>query len=180
MKLENKHILLRAPEPEDLELLYNWENDTKTWQVSNTVTPFSKFILRQYLETAGKDIFEARQLRLMIDLKKDKSSETIGTIDLFDFDPLHLRAGVGILIASEKNRRKGHATQSLDLLIQYAFGTLHLHQLFCNILEDNLASIALFQKAGFEIIGIKKDWVRSGADWQDEYLLQMINLDLQP
>jgi diamine N-acetyltransferase len=175
-KLESSRLRLRAPEPEDLELLYNWENNTPTWLVSNTLAPFSKFVLRQYLETAHRDIFESKELRLMIDLKTGKNPvSTIGTIDMFDYDPLHMRAGIGILIAASQNRRQGYAYEALQMIDDYAFHILQLHQLYCNIPEDNIASLNLFQKAGYEIVGIKKDWIRSGQQWFDEYMLQQFN-----
>jgi diamine N-acetyltransferase len=175
-KLESSRLHLRAPEPEDLELLYNWENNTPTWLVSNTLTPFSKFVLRQYLETAHRDIFESKELRLMIDLKTSKKPVcTIGTIDMFDYDPLHMRAGIGILIAASQNRRQGYAYEALQMIDDYAFNILQLHQLYCNIPENNIPSLNLFQKAGYEIIGIKKDWIRSGQQWLDEYMLQQFN-----
>jgi diamine N-acetyltransferase len=176
-KLESSRLHLRAPEPEDLEFLYNWENNTPTWLVSNTLAPFSKFVLRQYLETAHRDIFESKELRLMIDLKTTKHVvSTIGTIDIFDYDPLHMRAGVGILIAASQNRRQGYAYEALQMIDDYAFNILQMHQLYCNIPEDNIASLTLFQKAGYEIIGIKKEWIRSGQKWLDEYMLQKFGM----
>ena len=174
--LESSRLHLRAPEPEDLELLYDWENNTPTWLVSNTLAPFSKFVLRQYLENAHRDIFESKELRLMIDLKTGKAQvHTIGTIDMFDYDPLHMRAGIGILITAGQNRRQGYAYEALQMIDDYAFNILQLHQLYCNIPEDNIASINLFQKAGYEITGIKKDWIRAGQKWLDEYMLQQFN-----
>jgi diamine N-acetyltransferase len=175
-RLDSSRLRLRAPEPEDLELLYEWENHTPTWQVSNTLAPFSKFVLRQYLETAHRDIFEAKELRLMIDLKKNKNQFlTIGTLDLFDYDPLNMRAGVGILIAASENRREGYAYEALQMIDDYAFSILQLHQLYCNIPENNVPSLNLFQKAGYEIVGIKKDWIRDGQGWLDEYILQQFS-----
>ena len=175
-KLESSRLQLRAPEPEDLELLYNWENNTPTWLVSNTLAPFSKFVLRQYLETAHRDIFESKELRLMIDLRTTKNPvTTIGTIDMFDYDPLHMRAGIGILIAADQNRHQGYAYEALQMIDDYAFNILQLHQLYCNIPENNIASLNLFQKAGYEIIGIKKEWIRLGQQWLDEYMLQQFN-----
>ena len=109
--MKNKVIRLRALEPEDLELLYEWENNDSNWVISNTVSPFSKYTLKRYLENSHKNIYETGQLRLMIDHIPDKL--TIGTIDIFDFDPFHKRAGLGILIANEAYRRKGYASMSL-------------------------------------------------------------------
>ncbi len=167
-----KDISLRALEPEDLELLYEWENNISYWTISNTVAPFSKFTLKRYLKNSHKNIYETGQLRLMIDYIPDKI--TIGTIDIFDFDPFHKRAGLGILIANEDYRKKGLASMSLKCLIDYCFSTLQLHQLFCNILANNCESIDLFKKIGFVQCGIKKDWVKTTDGYIDEYLFQLI------
>ncbi len=167
-------IRLRALEPEDLELLYEWENNISFWTISNTISPFSKYTLRLYLEKSHKSIYETGQLRLMIDLIEEKT--TIGTIDIFDFDPFHKRAGLGILIADEAYRKKGYASMALKCLVDYCFKTLQLHQLYCNIIANNTESIDLFKKQGFVQAGVKKDWIKTSDGYLDEYLFQLINL----
>lgn len=170
--LEGKNVRLRAPEPEDLEYLYLWENDTDVWQVSNTIVPFSRFTLKKYIETSHLDIYENQQLRFMIDSVAD--NQTIGTIDLFDFDPYHHRAGVGILIGDPAFRGKGFADDALKVLIHYCFSKLMLHQLYCNIGSTNKQSLQLFERNGFVVVGEKKDWLRTQQGWASEYLLQLI------
>ena len=171
--LENKTISLRAPEPEDLDLLYIWENEPSVWQVSGTLSPFSRYVLKLYLDNAGKDIYEAKQLRMIIQLK-DKH-RPLGAIDLFDFDPHHHRAGIGILIAELSDRRQGYAREALETMMEYCFDVLHLHQLYCNITAGNTASIKLFKEAGFEECGRKKEWLFNGSNYNDELVLQRGN-----
>lgn len=172
--LQGPTILLRAVEPSDVDLLLAWENDTSLWSVSNTLAPFSRFEMEEYVLDAKRDIFSARQLRLMIDLTKHPvPPETIGTIDLFDFDPVHLRAGVGIMIA-EPFREQGHASEALQILIRYAKEGLLLHQVYCHISEDNPGSVALFERLGFIRCGIRKAWLNTGERWLDEYIYQLI------
>ena len=179
MKLKGQNISLRAIEPADIDFLYQWENDSETWSVSNTQSPFSHFVLEQYITSAHQDIYTAKQLRLMIDLTPSPSpmgdgSRTIGCIDLFDFEPNHLRAGIGILIADKSNRKKGYASEALEILTEYCFHSLNLHQLYCNITIENESSVLLFQKHGFQITGIKKQWNRIGSEFKDELFLQLI------
>lgn len=171
--LENKNIRLRALEPTDLKLLYQWENDSSIWEVSHTLKPFSLFVLKQYLETSHLDIFESKQLRLVIE-SKDKN-EPVGLIDLFDFDPYHQHAGVGISINNIEQQQKGFATEALQTLCNYAFSVLQLHQLYCNITTKNETSLKLFKNEGFEVAGLKKQWIKTQDGWLDEYLLQKIN-----
>ncbi|NBC82043.1 MAG: GNAT family N-acetyltransferase [Bacteroidetes bacterium] len=171
----SEEIRIRALEPEDIDRLYQWENDTNIWQVSNTLTPFSRHVITQYVQNAHLDIYQTRQLRLMIDLHSEEKTETIGAIDLFDFDPFHNRAGVGILIKNSDHRNKGFASEALSLFINYAFHTLQLHQLYCNIDETNDASMRLFEKHNFERIGKKRDWIKTNNGYIDEYIYQLIN-----
>ena len=171
--LKGSNITLRALEPEDVDLLYEWENDSRLWHLSNTVTPFSRHLLEQYVLSSGQDIYTAKQLRLMIDVMEGNVRKTVGAIDLFDSDPLNMRAGVGVLI-EKKHRKKGYASEAVEILLSYCFGVLHLHQLYCNITADNEASLALFRKAGFETVGLKKDWLHIRDGWTDEYLLQKV------
>ena len=171
MTLSNKKINLRALEPEDLEFLYTIENNESFWEISHTQTPFSNYILKQYLENAHQDIFEAKQLRLLIEEKSTR--KRIGMIDLFDFNPQHKRAGIGILIHPHF-QQNGFASEALSLFITYAFTHLGLHQLYANITTDNSKSISLFTKQKFENVGIKKDWILSDGKFKDETLFQLI------
>ncbi|HBG59039.1 GNAT family N-acetyltransferase [Proteiniphilum sp. UBA1028] len=169
--LENKEIRLRAPEPEDLELLYKWENDTGLWEYGNATAPYSRFSLKQYLTTSKQDIYADRQLRLMIGLME--TEETIGMADLYDFDPFHRRAGVGILI-DENRRNRGYGLQVLLLLEEYAFGFLSLHQLYAFIPEKNCASMRLFRNAGYYPAGKLYEWLSSGDIFEDVQVWQKI------
>lgn len=175
MNIEKQFLSLRALEFQDIDLIFEWENDQELWIISNTLTPFSRYHLEQYILNSSNDIYTDRQLRLMVSLNREGlEKKTIGCIDLFDFEPHHRRAGVGIMIGKEY-RNRGFALQSLELLIDYAFNTLSLHQLYCNVSENNEASMALFKKAGFELIGVKRDWVLNQGKYQNEVMLQKIN-----
>jgi len=174
--LKGNDVMLRALEPEDLEFLHAIENDEEIWEVSNTQTPYSKFLIKRYLENAQQDIYEAKQLRLAICRERDRRA--IGLIDLFDFDPRNRRAGIGIVIRNPGHRNQGVGSESLRLVINYASEKLNLHQLYANIDSGNDASLALFAKFGFEKIGVKKDWNLSGGKFRDEVLFQRIHQNL--
>lgn len=171
MSLLNKNITLRALEPEDLDFLFQTENNESFWEVSHTQTPFSKYILKLYLENSHLDIYEAKQLRLIIE--ENNSRTSVGMIDLFDFNPQHKRAGIGILIHREF-QNKGYASEALSTLINYAFTHLNLHQLYANITEDNSKSISLFEKHQFTKVGLKKDWIFVNGNYKNEILFQLI------
>jgi len=171
LNLKGDKVYLRALEPEDLQFLYDLENDTANWEISGTITPYSKNVLQLYLDNAYRDIYDVKQLRLCI---CDLNAEVLGLIDLFDFDPKNKRAGLGIVIKNLDNRNQGSGSESINLLLDYAFTTLNLHQIFANVAEDNKTSIYLFEKLGFKKVGVKKDWIFFNGSYKNEILFQKI------
>jgi diamine N-acetyltransferase len=173
--LTGENIRLRAVEPGDVDFMYRMENDPEVWHVGNTVVPFSRFQIEQYALTSQHNLYAEKQLRLMIETEvTGQKNRTIGAIDLYDFDPMHKRAGIGILIVKDE-RQKGFASESLRLLIRYSFEILMLHQLYCSISPENIQSIHLFEKHGFVKCGEKKEWRLKEGIWTDEIMFQLIN-----
>lgn len=172
--------------------MYRWENDPAVWRVSGTTAPFSRHALERFVEEQRFDIFQTRQQRLIIETL-DRSPDdrehcgatnakhsapngscAIGALDLFEFDPLNRRAGIGILIHPADARRKGYATDAVETGCRYASKVLGLHQLWCNVGATNTASLALFRSAGFVEIGTKHDWLWTPDGYEDEILFQRI------
>lgn len=171
MNLEGRITRLRALEPDDIDRMYAWENDPEIWGVSGTLAPFSRHILERFIDEQRFDIFQTRQQRLVIETRE---GIPVGTLDLFELDPVNLRAGIGILIHDDAQRGKGYASDAVAIVCAYARDVLHLHQLWCNVGADNAASLALFRKAGFAEAGVRKEWLRRMDGYIDEVLMQKI------
>ncbi len=177
LMLQKESIKLRAVEPEDIDFLFRLENKPELWYVSQTLVPFARFDMEQYVFSVNKqDPFAAGQVRFVIEFTQDGDSKVIGAIDLFALDAINRRGGIGIVLL-ESYRGKSFAGMALDILIDYGFNFLNLHQLFCNIESGNEASLKLFGSRGFEIAGVKKEWNRKNGIWVDENLLQLFAKD---
>lgn len=172
LTLQGELVFLRALEPEDLDLLFEVENNEEFWEVSATSVPFSRYVLKQYLENSHRDIYDVKQLRLVI---CESAGEAIGFIDIFDFDPKNRRAALGILIINRKNRHKGFGKEALELVSKYCFTHLGLHQVYANVSSDNASSRLLFEKSGFVLTATKKDWNLVDGEYKDEIIYQLIN-----
>ncbi|MFC4097025.1 GNAT family N-acetyltransferase [Euzebyella saccharophila] len=169
--LKGDTIFLRALEPTDLDFLYHLENNPDVWEISGTTSPFSKFVLKEYLENAHRDIYEVKQLRLCI---CNLNEEVLGLVDLFDFDPKNKRVGLGIIVLNTIDRNKGVGGQVIGLICDYAYKVLDVKQLYVNVLEENEISLHLFKKMGFQVVGVKEDWIYSNGKYKNEVLLQKI------
>jgi diamine N-acetyltransferase len=162
---------MRAIEPEDLEILYRWENDMSLWRYGSSLRPYSRFAIREYLSDSLQDILITRQLRLM--LIERSSGVPVGTVDLYEYDPVNLRAGVGILL-DEPFRGLGYGCEALMMLHDYVVRVLHLHSLFAYISSRNSVSIRLFASCGYSESGLLRCWNRTVSGFDDVYIYQII------
>lgn len=169
--LQKDGYRLRAPEPEDLDCMMQFENTPSLWEVSNATGPYSRFYLKQYIESNKNDLYADNQLRLMIE---SPEKEVVGIIDIFNFEPFHNRAEVGIVIA-DHSRRLGIGLLALELLTKHCFDYLGIHQLYAFIDVTNEACRRLFQKGGFEECALLKDWMRTGKTYRDVVMVQRLN-----
>ncbi|MDR0750333.1 MAG: GNAT family N-acetyltransferase [Tannerellaceae bacterium] len=167
--LKNDQIILRALEPEDLDVLYKWENDSSVWSSGNTTSPYSRYVLKEYISQSHLSIYDQKQLRLMIELRE--TGKAGGIVDIYDFDLHNRRAGVSILIDTEF-RRNGIATEAIKLLTDYAFSFLKIHQLYAYVAVTNEASKALFLRCGFTVSGTLSDWALTEDGFTDVLVLQ--------
>lgn len=161
-------LKLRALEPEDVNFMLLVENNPVHWKVSETKAPFSRFLIEAYIKSS-QDIYTNKQVRFVIE---SQNGDRTGFLDLFDVDFKHKRAGVGIIIL-DSFQNKGYAHEALRQLEVYV-KHLELHQLYCSIREDNIASIQLFEGSGYTQCGIRKDWRLDQGIWYHELNYQKI------
>lgn len=170
MILQNDKVRLRAIERKDIDLLFDLENNVDLWKYSNRSQPYSRDLLQKYIANSHRDIFEIRQIKFTISIDKDVA---VGFIDLFDFEPLHRRAGVGLVIR-EQDKSNGYGSGALELIGNYAKKHLQLHQLYAHIAEENKISIRLFEGQGYCYAGKKKDWNFYEDRYHDEIIYQKL------
>lgn len=169
--LENNSIRLRALEPNDIELLMHWENDSSLWEFGDTIAPISRIQIANFLKSYDGDIFTSKQVRFIIEEQASKTPT--GTIDMFDFDFFNSRVAIGILVEKEY-RKCGYARQALELTVNYAESFLGIHQCYAIVSESNTPSIELFTSCGFTHESTFKQWLRVGTEWHDALLMQHI------
>lgn len=170
--LQTDKLQLRACEPDDLPLMYQWENNSDYWLLSDTTKPFSNYTISEFIKQDQNDIYTTKQQRFVMELRNPV--KPIGFIDLYQFEPVHRRAGVGILIGDLSEQKKGYAAQSLECLKNYSHTVLNMHQLYCYIQSSNKKSLALFQQAGFKECGVLKDWLINKNKPEDVLMFQFI------
>lgn len=161
-------VRLRAMEPEDLDALYRIENDRDVWDVGENNVPYSRYILHDYIANASADIYADKQVRMVVENEK---GQLVGVADVVNFCPSHARAEVSIVICRE-HRKKGYARAAIRQIMDYALRTLHLHQLYAVVREDNMPSLNLFSSLGFKSKMVLDDWLFDGKDYHNAVVMQ--------
>ena len=165
---------LRAVELDDVDLFYEWENDMELWEFGNTMRPFSKYALENYvLNSQNESLYSAKQMRLMIDVERNNAIYTLGCIDIYDYEARDSKAGIGIFI-SESERKKGYAQEAISKIENLMQSVYNIHQLYAFVSEDNRKSIALFEKCGYNANAILKDWVCRDGVFKNVIVYQKI------
>ena len=170
LKLDTSICRLRALEPQDVDLLYVWENDVEVWCVSGTIAPLSYERIARFVEEQSYDLNTTRQMRLIVEVE----GRAVGSVDIFDFEPQHQRFGLGVLIYAPQDRRCGYARAAIGAVVEYARNVLGLRQVWAMIAVDNTPSIALFESLGFVRCAHRRDWLRRGREFVDVYDYQLL------
>lgn len=169
--IADNRIILRAPEPDDVDALFLWENDLGMAESSVSGAPVSRLQVWNYVQGYDADPMTAGELRLII---ADRTTGCrLGHIDLVEIDRRHARAGVAIYIAPE-HRGTGTGTDAINLMTKYALTELDLHQLWAHVAADNAPSLAIFQKCGYTPAGRLRSWIKRRGRWIDAIMLQRL------
>ena len=164
-------VVLRALEPTDLDLLYEIENDPDVWDVTSSPSPWSRWALRQYLESQPADIAQTGQLRLVVE--SGSAEGGMGFVDLFAYDALQRRAEVGIAI--RRSARRTHLGLAAPQASQHdAKNHLHLRLLYAKIRTADEACHKLFQAAAYRRVATLPQWHLTAEGAVDVDVLSLV------
>lgn len=170
--LQGKHIYLREVRCSDVNETYcRWMNDPEITQyLESRFAPNSMENLQEYVKN-----FQGDRDNIFLAIVLKQNQKHIGNIKIGPINWYHRLADIGIMIGDKDCWGKGYAPEAISLLAYFAFNTLNLHKLTAGCYEQNQGSLKAFQKAGFEIEGVRKKHCFSNGNYVDEILLGKIN-----
>lgn len=164
MSAERK-VTLRAPEPEDLELLYTIENDSDTWDICSARVNYSRYALKQYIAQQPQEITTAGEVRLMI--TDSNTGTAVGVIDLTSYSATNRSAEVGITLLKEQ-RGKGYGKEAIKSIEKYAKEALNLRMLYAHTLtHHNPVAKNLFTASGYTAVAQLPEWHFCNGEYTD-------------
>ena len=170
VNLIGNRILLRALEPEDMEMLRGTVNDPEIEKmVVGWSFPVSRAQQLEWYECVKKD---RDHLRLAIEIKE--TGEAIGLATLGPIDWKNRKGFHGIKLKSDAPKGQGYATEAVLLIMKYAFEELQLNRLDGSILEYNIPSQRLYEKCGWKVEGRVRQSVFKGNGFHDEIIVGIL------
>lgn len=153
MNILGKHVLIRAIEELDLDLLFTWANDPDIWyQLDGWHFPTNRASMQSWFKDIMKDTLNQR---FAIEAK---DMGLIGTISLGDIDWKNNHGLIGIILGPKDLRGKGYAVDAMMAIERYAFEELHFSRLDGTIIEYNETSSHFVAKCGWKEEGRQRNW----------------------
>jgi diamine N-acetyltransferase len=108
------------------------------------------------------------------------SLRPIGNAGLTEIDFRHGTAEFGIMIGEKDSWGKGYGTEVTRLVVDYGFSGLGLHNVMLRCYATNEAGIRAYTKAGFKLIGRRRESRRRGGGYVDTVLMDCLASDIEP
>ncbi|WP_409253024.1 GNAT family N-acetyltransferase [Bacillus sp. SCS-153A] len=97
----------------------------------------------------------------------DKGNQRlIGIVNLYDVKGGPFQSAMAGYSVDKKHIGKGIASESLQLLLSFAFQVLQLNRVAAEVLPRNGSSLRVLEKAGFQKEGFRRDNILIGGVWE--------------
>lgn len=172
-----KHIYINPLSPSDadelLQLQKNNQSFFEKYSMARPATYYSletqKELIESWEHNAKKDV------EYNFGIYKINGLLLIGTITLFQVMRGSLQSAfIGYFLDQQQNG-KGYTTEAVEMIVNYAFETLHLHRIEAGVMPHNIGSMRVLEKAGFHKEGLAKKNVKINGVWEDHQVFAIIN-----
>ncbi|HET6711269.1 GNAT family protein [Amycolatopsis sp.] len=174
--LEGELVRLRAIEPEEADLIYDWAHDPEVGRWMVTDHPRSRAQIRKRWEERPLNKYEL--VVLGIETKAD--GKLIGVVDLRDAVPEIGNAELDIYIGDAEHRNGGYGTDALRVMCRYGFDTMRLHMITLWVVAENERARHVYRKVGFSEDGRHREaFVGEGGRRHDMILMSLLKGELK-
>lgn len=170
----NERVYLRALEPEDYKTSIKWRKDDAIWEMLGGTKYFvSSAYEKKWVEDT---IYNSKDVKLAICLCEN--DRYIGNVYMTNIDQLRRSCHSHILIGEKDCWGKGYAREALLKAVFYMIEERNIHRIQATVLESNEQSLNMHKKCGYKIDGLLRDSVYKNGKFQNQYILSLLDTDL--
>jgi RimJ/RimL family protein N-acetyltransferase len=163
-------VVLRRPEPRDVDALYAWKNDPV---IASLLGGFSTGYARSDIE-AWIARHRDRQDEVVWTIADAGTDVCLGHVGLYRIDHRSRRAEFAILLGDRSAWGQGVGKRVTAFVVDYGFRHLNLHRVELSVLGTNERAIALYRSLGFRDEGVQRDAVWKDGRYVDNLLMAVL------
>lgn len=170
--VEGELVAIGPPTRDMVDLWVRWMNDPEVTRTLGNVNVFTREGEERFYEGATHD-FNAVNFAIF----ERATGRPVGTTALRNIDPRNGTATFGIMIGDKSVWNRGYGTEATRLVLDFAFHALGLHNVLLGVFANNPRGRRAYEKAGFRVVGVRREARRLGQRWQDEIVMDAIPAD---
>jgi RimJ/RimL family protein N-acetyltransferase len=144
-------VKLSAIRNDDLEVMAKWEEDSEYLRNVDTELAYPKHKDQLENETGGNQVY--------FRLRTIQEDRLIGFVTIHTIEWNNRTGTLAIGIGSAADRNNGYGSEALRLILRYAFHECNLDRVGLEVIESNEGAIRVYEKAGFQHEGRKRQAV---------------------
>jgi len=172
-KIIGERIYLSPMSTEDIPQYTEWLNDLRT-----TINlGFANQVLS--LEKEKEAFADLQKGRYNFAAVRLADNQLLGNCGLFDIDQINGTGTVGLFIGDPVNRSQGYGTEMLQLILDFGFNILNLHNIKLIVHAYNQAGVRCYFKAGFKEIGRRRECHTIAGKKYDEIYMDILSSEYE-
>lgn len=167
----SERLQFRKMEEKDIERYHFWRNDIDVMKTTSTsLDLYSLDETRHFVENI---ILNSASSKSYV-IEEREGNIAIGVTSLINIDTKNRNAECIIDIGEKEYWGKGYGTESLKMLLEYAFLELNLHRVSLRVFSLNERAIHIYNKLGFMIEGIIRESLYRNGKWHDIIIMGIL------
>lgn len=165
--LQGDLVYLRPRIQEDVPYLYRWLNDPSLRYLIGETRPSS-------LSEVEASIDDDRRDRIWFAVVRKEDDQIIGETGLLRMFPAWGTTDMSIIIADEECRGKGYGTETMRLMLDYAFGYMNFNRVAIGVVGFNDAALRFYERVGFVQEGIQEEGYYCHFAYSDFIMMRIL------
>ncbi len=169
LNIVGRKVALGPLRHEDLPRYERWINDFEGMRGLKFIRP-----LTSEAEAAWYERTRQTDNRIDFAIYIRDGLRAIGTAGLLYIDHQHGTAEFGILIGERDCRGHGYGAEATQLVLDYAFNILSLHNVMLRVYSYNEQAIRAYKRAGFREVGRRREAQPVAGRRYDELIMDCL------
>lgn len=172
IEINTDRLLLRPIELSDAEEIFRYRSNSETNKYQGWI-PNTIIDVHDFIQNKISSEFNITGTWYQLAILKRDNLELIGDVGIHFLDKNIKQVELGCTL-DKYQQGKGYATEALNAVLMYLFNELDKHRIISSIDPENIKSIKLFERLGFQKEAHFKKSVLLNGKWADDAIYAIL------